>query len=168
MAFVQIFPSHSYISFKCMFYAVTSVQFPPYNLKLNEKNRDFTVEVSHLVMCDTVIDCHVYVGTVVFTLVSGRSYTVQWLLLRWTSLKDLEHKIECILYIFCKIEDFRKNTVSLILQLSSCLKLGISTPPPHAHKLDFIWGLCAGLELNLCLLLFQKDFLIKIQNESLL
>lgn len=150
MEFQQISPSHSYVSFKCMFYAVTAVQFPSYNLKLNEKNRDLTVEVSHLVTYDTAVDCRVHVATVVFSLVSGRSYTVEWHLLRWTSLKVgstlavtdcgvitvllcyfvcvnlyskyLEHKIECILFIFCKIEDFGKNVASLILPLFSCLK----------------------------------------------
>jgi len=85
MAFVQISPSHSYISLKRMFYAVTSVQFTPCNLKWNEKIS--AVEVSHLVVSDTVNDGHVCVGTVFFTLVSGRSYTVEWHLQRWTSLK---------------------------------------------------------------------------------
>lgn len=125
----------------------------------------------HIQSCNTVIDCHVYVGTVVFTLVSGRSYTVQWLLLRWTSLKDLEHKIECILHIFCKIEDFRKNIVSLILQLFSCLKLGISThTPPHPHKLDFIWGLClCWFRIKFMFIAFPKRFFNKnTEQESLL
>lgn len=60
-----------------MLYAVLSAQFPPKNLKRNGKSRDSTVDMSHLVMYDTAVACHLHVGTVGFVLVSGRSDAVE-------------------------------------------------------------------------------------------
>lgn len=59
-----------------MFYVVILLQSPPYDKKFNEKNRDMTLEMSLLVMCDTTIVCCVHVEIVVFTLVPGRCYRV--------------------------------------------------------------------------------------------
>ena len=74
------------------------------------------------------------------------------------SNKYLDHKIKCILFIFFKIEDFRKNTVSFTLQLFSCLKLGYF----FFRKSDFIFGLywCC-FRIKLMLISFHERFFYK-------
>lgn len=60
-----------------MLYAVLSVQFPLKNLKCNGKSRGSTVDMSHVVVYDTAVACHLHVGTVGFALVSGTSDAVE-------------------------------------------------------------------------------------------